>query len=87
MVYHWEDDVDILEELVKKETRKRLSAAIESLGEPASLIVNLKYYHDMKNKEIADMLDMNASTVSTILQRSMGILRKGLEEYMNGKDQ
>ena len=81
------DDVDILEELVKKETRKHLAAAIESLGEPTSLIVNLKYYHDMKNKDIAEMLEMNASTVSTILQRSMGILRKRLEEYMNGKDQ
>lgn len=41
----------------------------------------MKYYEEMQNVEIANMLGLNPSTVGTILQRSLQKLRKCMEEY------
>lgn len=78
------DEADIPGEIIKKETAQIIGQAIRDMGEPASLIVTLKYFHDMKNTEIADMLGLNPSTVGTILQRSLKNLRKKLEVYIHG---
>ena len=43
-------------------------------------IVLLKYQDDMRNVDIAEQLDMNASTVSTVLARALSKMRKVDEE-------
>lgn len=80
------DEVDIPGELVRRETAQVIGQAIRDMGEPASLIVTLKFFHDMKNTEIADMLGLNPSTVGTILQRSLKNLKKKLEVYIHGEN-
>lgn len=80
------DEVDIPGEIVRRETAQFVRQAIREMGEPASLIVTMKYFHDMKNTEIADMLGLNPSTVGTILQRSLKKLRKKLEVVLDGKN-
>lgn len=81
------DETDILGELVEKENRSILAAAINALGTPAREIVLLKFYEEMSNVEIADMLGLNASTVGTVLQRSLQKLRKRMEGYVYGRNE
>ena len=42
-------------------------------------LVYLKYWQEMPNKQIAELLDLNASTVSTRLSRAMAKMRKAAE--------
>lgn len=79
------DDTDVAHSVLDKEASDRLHRAINSLDSPAREIILFKFFDDMTNVEIAELLDMNASTVGTILQRSLKKLRKMLEGYYNDK--
>ena len=77
------DEVDIPAELIRQETVEVLKKAIDALPSPAREIILLRYYHDMPHREIADVLNMNASTVRSVFQRSLAKLRKELEGYVH----
>ena len=77
------DEADIPAELIRQETVSLLQKSIDALPSPAREIILLRYYHDMPHSEIADVLNMNASTVRSVFQRSLAKLRKELEEYMH----
>ena len=79
------DDIDLLREMLTAESVERLHQAIRTLDSPAKEIVMLKYFDNMSNVSIADLLSMNASTVGTILQRSLQKLKKLLKEYHDDK--
>ena len=88
MCYHsWESSlhrvqsVDISENLVNTESVQKLQTAIKTLPLLHQEIIRLKFEDEQTNVQIADSLGMNASTVGTILNRSMKKLRKILEEY------
>lgn len=72
-------DIDVLQEVVKNEMIDKLRTAIRKLDYPAKDMICLKYFHGMRNREIAEMLNMNASTVSTVLERTLKKMRKMLE--------
>lgn len=57
-----------------------LKQALESLPLEEKMIVELKYFEDMKLDEIAAILDLNVSTVKSRLYRSLKKLRLILEE-------
>lgn len=57
-----------------------LKEAMKALSEQERMIVELKYFEDMKLEEIADMMNINLSTVKSKLYRSMKKLRIELEE-------
>lgn len=80
-------DIDVLKSLIEQETLMQVKEALNQLGEQAKDIVRLRYYYDMQCSEIADFLNVNASTVRTILQRSLAKLRKMLEGYYYGENQ
>ena len=75
------DDTDISENLVNTESVRELQTAIKTLPLLHQEIIMLKFEDEQTNVQIADSLGMNASTVGTILNRSMKKLRKILEEY------
>lgn len=75
------DDTDISENLVNTESVQKLQTAIKTLPWLHQEIIRLKFEDEQTNVQIADSLGMNASTVGTILNRSMKKLRKILEEY------
>lgn len=79
------DDIDLLREMLTTESVERLHQVICTLDSPAKEIVMLKYFDDMSNVSIGDLLCMNASTVGTILQRSLQKLKKILKEYHDDK--
>ncbi|MBQ3177197.1 MAG: sigma-70 family RNA polymerase sigma factor [Clostridia bacterium] len=75
------DDIDIPGELVNAESVQKLQEAIKKLPLEHQDIIKLKFEEELTNVQIAGILGMNASTVGTILNRSMTKLRKILEEY------
>lgn len=79
-------DIDLLKILVEEETASYLQSAIDRLKSPAREMIILKFYHEMKNVEIAEFYKMNPSTVSTIIERSIKRLRRQLERYIYDTD-
>jgi len=68
-----------------KETREQIKQAMESLPEYQKEALILKYFHQMKIREIAELTNSNASTVKSRLKQGIGklavLLRK--EEGVN----
>lgn len=64
--YSTEDDS--LERIQERETASRL---LEALTPEERELVFLKYYEDKRNKDIAEELGLNPSTVATRLQRAL----------------
>lgn len=58
------------------EGRKDLLLALGKLGEREQRIVEMKFWGDMSNKEIAETLDLTPSNVGVILHRAIGELKK-----------
>lgn len=52
---------------------------LSCLDDDERLLVLMKYREDMRNVDIARELDMNASTVSTVLFRALSKMRKVVE--------
>lgn len=67
------------QQMVSDEGDRHLLIAMEKLGEREKKIVSLKYFADVSNKEIAEMLDMTPSNVGVVLHRTLEKLRKILE--------
>ena len=57
-----------------------LKRALSSLSDEDRMIVELKYFEDLKLEEIAAILDINPNTVKSRLYRSLKKLRLILEE-------
>lgn len=65
--------------LLIKEGKRELLLALEKLSDREQRIIELKFWGDMSNKEIAEALDLSAANVGVILFRAMGTLRQLLE--------
>lgn len=70
--------VGMQEELLTKETRRELIAAVNALGEPGREILVRRYYYDQKPREIAMALGMTVKQVDNSLYRSKRQLRQAL---------
>ena len=81
------DDIDMLRDIITKESVKFLSDAINQLESPACEIIKMKFYSEMRNVEIASELNIEASTVGTIIHRTTQKLRQLMEEQGYGKNQ
>jgi RNA polymerase sigma-70 factor (TIGR02954 family) len=54
--------------------------ALAKLEEPYRQVITLKYIHDLKIKEIADILESPEGTVKTWIYKGLGMLRKQFGE-------
>jgi len=81
------DDIDMLGDIITKESVKFLADAINQLESPACEIIKMKFYGEMRNVEIASELGMEASTIGTIIHRTTQKLRQLMEEQGYGKNQ
>lgn len=68
-------NVDIEQDIIKKEEKKILLHAIDSLGEPDKEIFIRKYYWGQKTKEIAEALNLLDNTVDKKVSRGLKKLR------------
>jgi len=64
--------------LLAKEGKSELLLALGKLSEREQRIIELKFWGEMSNKEIAQAMDMTPSNVGVILHRAMGTLKKAL---------
>jgi len=72
----------------RKETRKYIIQKMQELPFEQREVINLKYFHDLKLKEIADVTNTSESTVKSRLYRGMDKLGELLErsDFYDGKD-
>lgn len=65
--------------LILSENKKILMKAVSKLSEREQRIIELKFWADMSNKEIGEVLGISAGNVGIILFRAMGTLRQKLQ--------
>ena len=66
------------QQLMLDESKQELLAALSGLGERERRIIELKFWGELSNKEIAEVLELTPSNVGVILHRAMGTLRENL---------
>lgn len=66
---------------ISSDERKALYRVLAQLPERERLIIYYKFFEEKNNRQIAMILDMNESTVGTVLSRTLKKLQKsGLEQ-------
>ena len=68
----------VLEEMVSKDTSELLKNAIDSLPPKQKITLSLKLEKELKNKEIAEILDCPIGTVKANLFHAVNSIRKSL---------
>jgi len=66
--------------ILASEGNAELLRALDTLPERERRIITLKYWGDMGNAEIAELMGLKANNVGVILHRALGKLRKALGE-------
>lgn len=74
---------DTLEDILRKEQKAAVLAAVNGLADKYRIPVLLYYMEEKSIREIADDLHIPEGTVKRRLWSARGILKKGLEEYIN----
>lgn len=69
----------------KKELRRHLINAINTLNEKERLVVSLFYYENLKLKEIAEVLEVSDARVSQIHSKAILKLKSALIQEMDGE--
>ena len=73
-------DFDGDDQIIQEETNREVYCILKTLKESERELVYMKYYADMKNKQIASALDMTETAVSTKLSRILKKLRVVMEQ-------
>ncbi len=75
-------DINIEEELYRKDLSKAVQSAIESLPERCRLVFVMHRQEGLKYNEIADILNISINTVEKQMGRAFRILRKLLINFL-----
>lgn len=81
------NDIQLLDEftesdsLIIKEIEEAIEEAINRLPEQAKAVFTLKRHQGLKNKEIAERLNISVKTVEMHMTRALSFLRKELKGY------
>lgn len=59
----------------EKEIKNMLAKALEELPEKEKLVISLFYYHDLTNKEIAEVLELSESRISQLHTKAIFRMR------------
>lgn len=79
--YDYDDNGLTLDEImIERETTKILGNHIDALTEEQRHIILLKYWYDKKDKDIAKIMGISETAVSTRLSRIKALLRERMEE-------
>lgn len=70
---------DALEILLKKESEEHIQRAIARLSEKKRVVLQLRYFHEYSQKEIAELLGIPVNTVNMELYRGKQELKDILE--------
>lgn len=75
LAYFSPDNDGIIEQLENKELRKEVYDVIESLPDKCKEVFKLSYLHDLKNKQIADVMGISVKTVEAHMYKALKVLR------------
>lgn len=82
---HNSQSEDILNLIIKKETRKHLIEEIGKLNDIYQTVLELKYFLNFSNDEIARFLNVEKKTVEMRLYRANKLLRARLKDKKDEK--
>ncbi len=68
-------DVSAQLQQISSERRREIFRLLATLKERERLIIFYRFFEEHSNRQIAEMLDMNESTVATVLSRALKKLR------------
>ena len=77
-LFYQEDTNEVIQRIENRELRKEIFSAINELPEKCRIIFKLSYLQNMKNKEIADTLDISVRTVEAHMYKALRMLRSNL---------
>ncbi|MCD8193398.1 MAG: sigma-70 family RNA polymerase sigma factor, partial [Tannerellaceae bacterium] len=82
IAFYQPDKADIITLLENADLRKELYLSINDLPDQCRKIFKLSYIHNMKNKAIAELLDLSARTVEAHMYKALKILREKLQHLI-----
>lgn len=77
--YYAHEESEVVKRMEDRELRKTLSRAIGELPEKCRVVFKLSYLHDMKNKDIAQLLKVSPRTVEAHMYKALRYLRSRLK--------
>ena len=80
--YSHPDENDTIRKMESNEINKEIFSVIESLPEKCKEVFKLSYLNDMKNKEIAELLNISLRTVEAHMYKALKFLRANLSHLM-----
>ncbi len=75
-----EDDLELIERIIREEERKRMRQMIKTLTEYQQKVVEMFYLRGMRIAQIADELGTSQTAISSTLNRARNDLRKKMEK-------
>lgn len=78
--YHPHAQNEIIKQIENQEIRRNIYKAIGDLPEKCRTVFKLSYLHEMKNKEIADILNVSIRTVEAHMYKALKSLRTQLKD-------
>lgn len=79
-----EDTVDLLKRLITQEEKRTLTAALSSLNEKYRIVIYLRVFCEYNLADIAEILNINASTVRSRYGRGLSKLKEAFERLEKG---
>lgn len=80
--YYQPDHSDVIRRIEDQELRKEIHVAINELPDKCKEVFKLSYLHDMKNKEIADVMNISLRTVEAHMYKALKFLRGRLSHLL-----
>ncbi|MGX7689144.1 RNA polymerase sigma factor [Flectobacillus sp. BAB-3569] len=68
----------LIEEESQKERLERLKVAFDGLSQRQREVINLKYYHQFSNAQIAEIMELNYASVGNLIQKALFSLRQSI---------
>lgn len=75
----WDDSM----ETSNIERRKILKTQLEQLPKRQREVIHLRYYHNLDNEEIAEIININYQSVSNLLHRAIKKIRSNIKKQRN----
>lgn len=76
--FYQPDNNEVIRKIEDRELRKEIHDAINEFPDKCKEVFKLSYLHDMKNKEIADVLGVSLRTVEAHMYKALKFLRNRL---------
>lgn len=76
--FYQPDNNEVIRRIEDRELRNEIQRAINELPDKCREVFKLSYLHHMKNKEIADVLDVSLRTVEAHMYKALKFLRARL---------